>query len=124
MPDSGTGGSSGGGGGSQMINVVNVTADITADTTWTKDNFYVLKQLTYVNGATLTIEPGTTIAGDSASALIVARGAKLIASGTAAEPIVFTSSLPVGQRGSAQGDWGGLVFLGRASINTLGGENN
>lgn len=123
-PDSGTGGGSGGGGGSQMMSVVNVTADITADTTWTKDNFYVLKQLTYVNGATLTIEPGTTIAGDSASALVVSRGAKLVASGTAAEPIVFTSSLPVGQRGSAQGDWGGLVFLGRATINTLGGENN
>lgn len=119
-PDSGTGG----GGGSQTIDVVNVTADITTDTTWTKNNLYVLKQLTYVNGATLTIEAGTTIAGDSASALIISRGAKLVASGTAAEPIVFTSSLPVGQRGSAQGDWGGLVFLGRASINTLGGENN
>ncbi|HEY0883517.1 MAG TPA: hypothetical protein VGD87_18420, partial [Archangium sp.] len=119
-PDSGTGG----GGGSQTIDVVNVTADITTDTTWTKNNLYVLKQLTYVNGATLTIEAGTTIAGDSASALIVSRGARLVASGTASEPVVFTSSLPVGQRGSAQGDWGGLVFLGRASINTLGGENN
>lgn len=107
-----------------MTEFVNVTADITADTTWTKDKLYVLKQLTYVASGTLTIQPGTVIAGDSASALIVSRGAKLVASGTATEPIVFTSSLPAGQRGSPQGDWGGLVFLGRATINTMGGENN
>ncbi|MFZ5446464.1 MAG: hypothetical protein ACOZQL_41130 [Myxococcota bacterium] len=125
--DGGTGGGSGGGtggGGGGMLDVVNVTADITADTTWTKDHVYVLKQLTYVASGTLTIEAGTTILGDSASALIVSRGAKLVAVGTASEPIVFTSSLPVGQRGSVQGDWGGLVFLGRAVINTMGGENN
>jgi hypothetical protein len=107
-----------------MTELVNVTADITADTTWTKDKLYVLKQLTYVSSGTLTIQPGTVIAGDSASALIISRGAKLNATGTATEPIVFTSSLPAGQRGSPQGDWGGLVFLGRATINTMGGENN
>lgn len=124
--DGGTGGGSGGGtgGGGGGLNVVNVTADVTADTTWTKDNVYVLKQLTYVSSGTLTIQAGTTVMGDSASALIVSRGAKLVAKGTAAEPIVFTSSLPTGQRGSPQGDWGGLVFLGRAVINTMGGENN
>lgn len=124
--DGGTGGGSGGGtgGGGGGLNVVNVTADVTADTTWTKDNVYVLKQLTYVSAGTLTIQAGTTVMGDSASALIVSRGAKLVAKGTAAEPIVFTSSLPTGQRGSPQGDWGGLVFLGRAVINTMGGENN
>ena len=125
-PDGGTGGGVGGGagGGGGAAEVVNVTADITADTTWTKGKTYVLKQLTYVSAGTLTIEPGTTIAGDSASALIIARGAKLVAAGTSTEPIVFTSSLPVGQRGNALGDWGGIVFLGRATINTMGGENN
>ena len=132
-PSTGTGGGAGGGGaaagggggGAAQLELVDVTADVTADTTWTKDKVYVLKQLTYVaEGATLTIAPGTTIAGDSASALIVSRGGRLVADGTRAEPIVFTSSLPVGQRGSPQGDWGGLVFLGRATINTMGGENN
>lgn len=125
-PDGGTGGGSGGGGGgSQQMEIVNVTADIATSTTWTKDKLYVLKQLTYVQaGATLTIEAGTTIAGDSSSALIVSRDGKLVAEGTAAAPIVFTSSLPVGQRGSSQGDWGGIVLLGRARINTVGGENN
>ncbi len=121
-PDGGTGG--GTGGGTTQMEVINVTADITTDTTWTKNNTYVLKQLTYVTGATLTIEAGTTIAGDSASALIVSRDAKLRAVGTASAPVVFTSSLPAGQRGNPQGDWGGLVFLGRARINTMGGENN
>jgi hypothetical protein len=114
----------GGGGGGAALTIVDVTADITADTTWSKKNVYVLKQLTYVASGTLTIEAGTTVLGDSASALIVSRGAKLVAAGTATEPIVFTSSLPVGQRGGPQGDWGGLVFLGRAVINTMGGENN
>ena len=121
--DAGMGGGAGGGGG-QAVQTVEVTADITADTTWTRNNLYVLKQLTYVTAGTLTIEPGTTVVGDASSALVVSRGAKLVASGTATEPIVFTSSLPVGQRGSPQGDWGGLVFLGRAVINTMGGENN
>jgi hypothetical protein len=107
------------------VQTVDVTADIAANTTWTKDKLYVLKQLTYVAaGATLTIEAGTTIAGDAASALIISRDAKLVASGTATQPIVFTSSLPAGQRGSVQGDWGGIVFLGRATINTMSGENN
>ena len=118
-PDGGAGG-----GGGTTAGVVNVTADVTADTTWTKNNVYVLKQLTYVSSGTLTIEPGTVVTGDAAAALIISRGAKLVAAGTVTEPIVFTSSLPAGQRGSPQGDWGGLVFLGRAVINTMGGENN
>ena len=112
------------GGGSSTGMVVEVTADLIADTTWTHDHVYVLKQLTYVASGTLTIEAGTTVLGDSASALIVSRDAKLVAAGTASAPIVFSSSLPVGQRGSPQGDWGGVVFLGRATINTMGGENN
>ena len=129
--DGGTGGGGGGtatgggrGGGSTQKQVVNVTADITADTTWTKDNIYVLKQLTYVTAGTLTVQAGTEVQGDQSSALIVSRGAKLVAEGTASEPIVFTSSLPVGSRGTALGDWGGLVFLGRAHINDNGGEGN
>jgi hypothetical protein len=52
--------------------------------------------------------------------LIVARGAKLVADGTAAEPIVFTSNGPVGFRN--YGDWGGIILLGKASINQPGGE--
>jgi len=116
---------SGTGGGGGMTVSGDVTADITVDTTWKKDTVYTLKTLIYVtNGATLTIEPGTVVQGDRQSALIVARDGKLVAAGTATEPIVFTSSTPTGQRGGPQGDWGGLVLNGRASINVTGGENN
>lgn len=105
---------------------VDVTADITTNTTWTSNNVYQLKGVIYVkNGATLTIQPGTVIMGDKAtpnSSLIVTKGAKLIAQGTATNPIVFTSNQPSGQRGL--GDWGGIILLGKASNNNPSGIAN
>ena len=95
-----------------------VSGNITTNTTWTSNNTYLLSSFVYVKaGATLTIEPGTVIYGDKASkgSLIIEQGAKIIADGTAAQPIVFTSALPPGQR--AYGDWGGLIICGRAPIN-------
>jgi len=101
---------------------VSVTQDITTNTTWTADNVYTLKGFIHVlNGATLTIQPGTTIKGDFAtegSSLFILRGAKINAVGTAAAPIVFTSSQPVGQR--RPGDWGGLIIIGNGIINRAG----
>lgn len=79
---------------------------------------YLLKGFVYVKeGATLTIEPGTIIMGDKSSkgTLIVERGGKIMAEGTAAKPIVFTSAQPVGSR--ATGDWGGIIILGKAPVN-------
>ena len=44
--------------------VVRVAADVTADTTWTANNTYILDTVIYVrNNATLTIEPGTVVKG-------------------------------------------------------------
>ena len=63
-----------------------VTGDLSVNTTWTKDNTYLLTGFVYVtDGATLTIQPGTVIKGDKGSkgALIVTRGAKIVADGTA-----------------------------------------
>lgn len=91
---------------------------ITANTTWTANNKYLLKGFVYVpDGVTLTIEPGTVIKGDNKSkgTLIISRGAKIIAQGTADKPIVFTSNFPKGQRKA--GDWGGLIILGKAPVN-------
>jgi len=48
-------------------------------------------------------------------ALIIERGAKIIASGTKDNPIVFTSGKPIGSR--APGDWGGIILLGKAPTN-------
>ncbi|MEI6556337.1 MAG: T9SS type A sorting domain-containing protein [Paludibacter sp.] len=93
-------------------------SDITTNTTWTKNNVYLLNGWVYVtSGATLTIEAGTVIRGDKTNkgALIIEPGGKLIANGTAAEPIVFTSNQPAGNR--ASGDWGGVVLCGKAKIN-------
>ena len=94
-----------------------ITGDITTNQTWTANNRYLLSGFVYVKNATLTIEPGTIIKGVSGTkaALIIERGAKIIARGTATQPIVFTSDKPMGQR--ASGDWGGLVLLGKATTN-------
>jgi hypothetical protein len=101
---------------------IEVTQDITANTTWTKNNTYLLKGFIHVlNGATLTIEAGTKVLGDFntlGSSLFILRGAKINAVGTATEPIVFTSSQPAGQRKS--GDWGGLIIVGNATLNRSG----
>lgn len=96
-----------------------VTNDITTNTTWTQDKRYRLQGFIHVtNGATLTIEPGTIIEGDYntlGSSLFILRGARIDARGTAAKPIVFTSSQPVGQRRA--GDWGGVIIVGNGIIN-------
>ena len=108
--------------GSASAQVVVVSGDITSNTTWENNKIYVLNGFVYVtNNATLTIQPGTVIKGDQASkgSLIVTRGAKIIADGTASQPIVFTSDQPVGSR--SYGDWGGLIILGKAPVNEPGG---
>lgn len=88
----------------------------------TKNKRYLLRGFVNVNPpATLTIEAGTIIYGEKSSkgTLIINRGARLIANGTAQSPIVFTSQQPIGQRGP--GDWGGIIIAGNATINVPGG---
>lgn len=83
-----------------------------------KKGTYTLKGWVYIaDGAELTIEPGTIIKGDKATkaALIAERGGKLIAQGTAQEPIVFTSAQAKGNR--KPGDWGGVILCGKAQNN-------
>jgi hypothetical protein len=102
-------------GGPQTIRV---NDDIMTNTTWEAQNTYILPRLKYVfikDGATLTIEPGTVIKGEQGSVLVVTRGSKLEAAGTAAKPIVFTSAQPDGQK--TPGFWGGILVLGAAPIN-------
>ena len=102
---------------------VEVSGNITTNTTWTSNNAYLIKGFVYVkSGATLTIEPGTVIYGDkdTKGALIIEQSAKLMAEGTAAQPIVFTSALPAGQR--SYGDWGGVIICGKAPVNLPGGS--
>ncbi|MFM7487258.1 MAG: hypothetical protein ACKO13_10110, partial [Cytophagales bacterium] len=85
---------------------------LTAGTPWTVKN-----QLIIGNGRTLTVNAGAIVKGDKATkgVIIIAPGGRLIANGTASNPIVFTSSQPVGERD--RGDWGGIVWLGNAFVN-------
>jgi len=90
---------------------------ITANRTLSAQYTYKLRGLVYVtSGAILTIEPGTKIVGENGKTggLIITRGCKIIADGTAAKPIVFTSEATTPQRG----DWAGLVLLGQAPANS------
>lgn len=89
-----------------------------ATQTLTKDKKYLLVGQVFVrSGETLTIEPGTIIFGEKKSkgTLVIDKGGKIMADGTATEPIVFTSNQAIGDRD--RGDWGGLVILGDAKIN-------
>ncbi|MBP6758753.1 MAG: T9SS type A sorting domain-containing protein, partial [Flavobacterium sp.] len=103
---------------------VTISANITTNTTWTAGNTYSLGGQIYVkNNATLTIEPGVIIRSSAAGAgLFVTKGAKLIAEGTAANPIVFTSANSEGNRN--RGDWGGVILLGNGAYNINSGVNN
>ncbi len=99
-----------------------INANITASRTLFADTVYTLSGFVQVtNGATLTIQPGTKIVGDFATAgssLFITRGAKIDAQGTASNPIVFTSSRAAGVR--QPGDWGGLIIIGSGIINRSG----
>ena len=119
-------------------NTVVVTANVTANTTWTRTNTYLLDTKIYVtNGATLTIEPGTVIKGRpkanpvDATALVIARGAKINAQGTATTPIIFTAEsdlLNGNLTQSERGLWGGVAgdrgehgLASRTGAEALGG---
>ena len=97
---------------------VDVTDDIVLSTTWTADNVYHLKAVIYVQpGASLTIEPGTLIRGNTDSALVVAKGAQIFANGRKNAPIIMTSEDDdlVTWRASCE-EWGNLTLLGGALI--------
>ncbi len=114
-----------------------VSGEISENTKWTPDNIYILASKVYLKeGVTLTIEPGTVIkgregTGSLATALIIPRGAKINASGTAEKPIIFTSTLDNVRPGQKAGNslseydfgkWGGLIVLGKAPISATNGD--
>ena len=91
---------------------------ITNDMTLSASNVYGIDRKTVVkNGATLTIEPGTTLAGCSLfSFLAISKDSKIIAKGTKHKPILFTSQIDLLGYSSAGsiGEWGGVVIAGNA----------
>lgn len=97
--------------------------DISSSVTLSANKIYMLRGFVVVKSpATLSIEAGTLIVGEKSTkgALIIDRGGKIFANGDASRPIVFTSQIAAGQR--VHGDWGGIIIVGRASVNLPGGE--
>jgi hypothetical protein len=110
---------------------------ITTNETWAATDVHELAGKVVVeSGVTLTIEAGTIIKGRTgtgslASALIISKGGKLTAQGTATQPIIFTSILDdilIGQTTGSNLDendnekWGGLIILGDAPISAENGD--
>jgi hypothetical protein len=121
----------------QTQGTVTKTGILSGNQTWTANNIYLLDGRVVVpDGVTLTIEPGTIIKAKQgqetlASALIVARGGKLMAEGTAANPIIFTTELDNIKQGEKVGTnltatdnekWGGVAILGKAPISAQNGD--
>lgn len=119
-PDPGTGGEG-------VLQGSVLEGDITEDLLVKEGNYNLKGAVSVKDGATLTIEPGTTFtvsAADQAAGvnlLFVEQGGKLIAEGTAAKPIVFTSENKNSEGGD--GDWGGIGIHGRAKMNAPGGTS-
>lgn len=113
-----------------QIEVTDASINAGETFTMTADNEYLLDGLVFAEeGATVVIEAGTVIrartvpnSGDNTSALIITRGAHIMAEGTAAAPIIFTAEVddlanPSDLTWQDRGLWGGLILLGRATTN-------
>lgn len=114
-----------------IVEGILIEENISENTTWESGNVYVLGgRIAVLNGATLTIEPGVIVKGQAgtgpnATALVIARGGKLMAEGTSTEPIIFTSLIDEIEPGQVESPnldpdlnslWGGVIVLGRAPI--------
>ncbi len=108
-------------------NTCQVSGRITGDLRLTSGNHYALSGAVIVGGdnsdsATLTVDAGVVVYGSSGNDyLVVSRGSKIEANGTAAAPITFTSSqhisagIDAGLANGIAGQWGGLVILGKGN---------
>ena len=114
--------------------VCSLQGEITSDLTLVSGNYYKIDGKVAVGkdlgssgdasggiAAVLTIEPGVTLFGESGNDyLVIKRGSKINAVGTASAPIIMTGKqdlLGEADIVSTRGLWGGLVLLGRAPIN-------
>ena len=99
----------------QTLSGTLTTQTLDASKDWIIDGLVVVP-----DGVTLTIDAGVTIAGKagtgaSTSYMIVAAGGKIIANGTATNPVTFTSETALDGGTAAVGQWGGLTIIGKAA---------
>lgn len=108
-----------------------VSGDITTNTTWDADHVWEISGIVTVrNGATLTIAPGTFIKSSvntsaANGVLVIGKDGNINATGTATNPIVFTSRNLLDNNAATvgkPGEFGGVIILGNAVINAPGGS--
>ena len=111
-----------GGNEEETVILTPASGSITENLTLEASKEYILNGATIVaSGAVLTIEPGTIIKAQAGPNvyLAVEQGAQIIANGTSSNPIIFTSNSTT----PAAGDWGGIILLGRAPVNSVTGTS-
>ncbi|RKE98922.1 multidrug transporter [Ichthyenterobacterium magnum] len=110
------------GNGNNNPDIEFLSGTYTTDLTLDANTEYVLNgSLIMATGTTLTIPAGMTIEALAAGSnvyIAISQGAKIIANGTADNPIILTSNAS----DPAAGDWGGLIILGKAPINSVSGS--
>ena len=90
-----------------------ITGDFTADKVYAYGNYTLKGMVKIPTGVTVTFAPGSTITTDKSTGengLIILKGGKLIANGTADAPIVFTA------KQKTAGSWAGIIMYGDAPI--------
>ena len=97
-----------------------ISGTITKNTTIKKGNYTLEGIVKVADGITLTIEPGAVFTAKSSvgTSLVVLKGGKIDAQGTATEPIIFTSD------NKKPGDWGGITIYGNAPIKAANGASS
>jgi hypothetical protein len=84
--------------------------ELSSDTHWTCDTTYEIQGTLVMSAGTLTIDPGVRVLGRERAALLIGKGARIVAEGTAEQPIVFTAKT----RPAEPATWRGLFMLGSA----------
>lgn len=109
------------GGGTVNSNAIELSGNYSQSLTLDASEAYIITGPTiFESGTTLTIPAGVTIKAAATGAdvyVAISQGAKIDAQGTANEPIIFTSAATAPNAG----DWGGLILLGEAPINSVDG---
>lgn len=112
----------GGGGETPTGETIYLTGTFDSDLNLDPINTYILNgPVIMESGTTLTIPAGMTLkatAGGANIYIAISQGAKIQANGTPDKPIVLTSN----SASPAAGDWGGLILLGKAPINSVTGS--
>ncbi|MEC7770482.1 MAG: multidrug transporter [Bacteroidota bacterium] len=106
------------GGGGEETTTVNLSGVYTSDLALDPDVEYIVTgPVLIAEGATLTVPAGMTVKAEPVGVnayIAIQQGARIVANGTSANPIVFTSNAA----SPSSGNWGGIVLCGKAPINS------